>query len=101
MKHWFVMHAFLSTSALSTDAHERPVNLATTLPSASYIGTSTRQHRALAAFSVNRDLAASYTFAARCAVAAGYVGWRYYLRQLRLATDKVQADRQANRGGLR
>jgi len=89
VKYWFVMHAFpFETSFLVLMLMNGLVNLATTLPSApGYIGTfDTPGIETLAAFGVNRDLAASYTFTLHAALwlpvtlAGAYYFWRLQLR---------------------
>ncbi len=107
VKYWFVMHAFpFDVSFIVLMLMNGLVNLATTLPSApGYIGTfDTPGIETLAAFGVNRDLAASYTFTLHAALwlpvtlVGAYYFWR---RQLRLGDiDKArrQIDAQPNRG---
>jgi uncharacterized protein (TIRG00374 family) len=65
VKYWFVMQAFdFDVSFIVLMLMNGLVNLATTLPSApGYIGTfDTPGIETLAAFGVNRNVAASYTF---------------------------------------
>ena len=85
VKYWFVMHAFpFEVSFLVLMLMNGLVNLATTLPSApGYIGTfDTPGIETLAAFGVNRDLAASYTFTLHAAlwlpvtIVGAYFFWR-------------------------
>jgi uncharacterized protein (TIRG00374 family) len=100
-KYWFVMHAFdFQVSFIVLMLMNGLVNLATTLPSApGYIGTfDTPGIETLAAFGVDRDLAASYTFTLHAALWApvtalgAYFFWRYHLRW----HDLAQASQQAN-----
>ena len=88
VKYWFVMHAFdFSVSFLVLMLMNGLVNLATTLPSApGYIGTfDTPGIETLAAFGVNRNIAASYTFTLHLALwlpvtlLGGYFFWRHQL----------------------
>ena len=88
VKYWFVMHAFpFEVSFLVLMLMNGLVNLATTLPSApGYIGTfDTPGIETLAAFGINRDLAASYTFTLHAALwlpvtlAGAYFFWRHQL----------------------
>jgi uncharacterized protein (TIRG00374 family) len=71
VKYWFVMHAFpFQVNFLVLMLMNGLVNLATTLPSApGYIGTfDTPGIETLAAFGVERNLAASYTFTLHAAL---------------------------------
>lgn len=88
VKYWFVMHAFdFSVSFLVLMLMNGLVNLATTLPSApGYIGTfDTPGIETLAAFGVNRNIAASYTFTLHLALwlpvtlVGAYFFWRHHL----------------------
>lgn len=88
VKYWFVMHAFdFSVSFLVLMLMNGLVNLATTLPSApGYIGTfDTPGIETLAAFGVERNLAASYTFTLHAALwlpvtlVGAYYFWRAQL----------------------
>ena len=85
VKYWFVMHAFdFEVSFLVLMLMNGLVNLATTLPSApGYIGTfDTPGIETLAAFGVDRNLAASYTFTLHAALwlpvtlVGGWFFWR-------------------------
>ncbi len=89
IKYWFVMHAFpFEVSFIVLMLMNGLVNLATTLPSApGYIGTfDTPGIETLAAFGVDRNLAASYTFTLHAALwlpvtlAGAYYFWRRQLR---------------------
>lgn len=89
VKYWFVMHAFdFQVSFLVLMLMNGLVNLATTLPSApGYIGTfDTPGIETLAAFGVERNLAASYTFTLHAALwvpvtlVGGYYFWRFHLK---------------------
>lgn len=89
VKYWFVMHAFdFSVSFLVLMLMNGLVNLATTLPSApGYIGTfDTPGIETLAAFGVNRSVAASYTFTLHLAlwlpvtIVGAYFFWRKQLQ---------------------
>lgn len=88
VKYWFVMHAFdFEVSFLVLMLMNGLVNLATTLPSApGYIGTfDTPGIETLAAFGVERNLAASYTFTLHAALwlpvtlVGAYYFWRAQL----------------------
>lgn len=88
VKYWFVMHAFdFSVSFLVLMLMNGLVNLATTLPSApGYIGTfDTPGIETLAAFGVERNLAAGYTFTLHAALwlpvtlVGAYYFWRAQL----------------------
>ncbi|HRW04275.1 MAG TPA: lysylphosphatidylglycerol synthase transmembrane domain-containing protein [Caldilineaceae bacterium] len=88
VKYWFVMHAFeFQVSFLVLMLMNGLVNLATTLPSApGYIGTfDTPGIETLAAFGVERNLAASYTFTLHAALwlpvtlVGAYYFWRAQL----------------------
>jgi len=88
VKYWFVMHAFpFQVSFLVLMLMNGLVNLATTLPSApGYLGTfDTPGIETLAAFGVDRDLAASYTFTLHAALwlpvtlVGAYYFWRHHL----------------------
>ncbi len=88
VKYWFVMHAFpFHVSFLVLMLMNGLVNLATTLPSApGYIGTfDTPGIETLAAFQVDRNLAASYTFTLHAALwipvtaVGAYYFWREHL----------------------
>ncbi|MEZ4618659.1 MAG: lysylphosphatidylglycerol synthase transmembrane domain-containing protein [Caldilineaceae bacterium] len=88
VKYWFVMHAFaFNVSFLVLMLMNGLVNLATTLPSApGYIGTfDTPGIETLAAFGVDRNLAASYTFTLHAALwlpvtlVGAYYFWRAQL----------------------
>ena len=71
VKYWFVMHAFhFQVGFIVLMLMNGMVNLATTLPSApGYIGTfDTPGIETLAAFGVERNLAASYTFTLHAAL---------------------------------
>jgi glycosyltransferase 2 family protein len=100
VKYWFVMHAFpFEVSFLVLMLMNGLVNLATTLPSApGYIGTFDAPGIAtLAAFGVDRDLAASYTFTLHAALwlpvtlVGAYYFWRKQLRWSDLNTARRQA----------
>lgn len=104
LKYWFVMHAFdFETSFLVLMLMNGLVNLATTLPSApGYIGTFDAPGiETLAAFGVERNLAASYTFTLHVALwlpvtlVGGYYFWREQLRwaDFAKAEQQVVADR--------
>jgi len=89
VKYWFVMHAFaFQVSFLVLMLMNGLVNLATTLPSApGYIGTFDAPGiETLAAFGVERNLAASYTFTLHAALwlpvtlLGAYFFWRAQLR---------------------
>ena len=89
VKYWFVMQAFdFHVSFLVLMLMNGLVNLATTLPSApGYIGTfDTPGIETLAAFGVNRSVAASYTFTLHLAlwlpvtVVGAYFFWRKQLQ---------------------
>ena len=89
LKYWFVMHAFdFQVSFLVLMLMNGLVNLATTLPSApGYIGTfDTPGIETLAAFGVDRNLAASYTLTLHAAlwlpvtVVGAYYFWRFHLK---------------------
>ena len=98
-KYWFVMHAFdFQVGFIVLMLMNGLVNLATTLPSApGYIGTfDTPGIETLAAFGVERNLAASYTFTLHAALwlpvtaVGAYYFWREHLRW----NDFSQAQRQ-------
>ncbi|MCE7982278.1 MAG: UPF0104 family protein [Caldilinea sp. CFX5] len=100
VKYWFVMHAFnFTVSFLVLMLMNGLVNLATTLPSApGYIGTfDTPGIETLAAFGVERNLAASYTFTLHAALwlpvtlLGAYYFWRAQLRW----SDFQKAEAQA------
>lgn len=89
VKYWFVMHAFsFQVGFIVLMLMNGLVNLATTLPSApGYIGTfDTPGIETLAAFGVERNLAASYTFTLHAALwlpvtaVGAYYFWREHLR---------------------
>jgi hypothetical protein len=89
VKYWFVMHAFdFSVGFVVLMLMNGLVNLATTLPSApGYIGTFDAPGiETLAAFGVDRNLAASYTFTLHAALwvpvtlLGAYYFWREHLR---------------------
>lgn len=89
VKYWFVMHAFpFEVGFLVLMLMNGLVNLATTIPSApGYVGTFDAPGiETLAAFGVERNLAASYTFTLHAAlwlpvtVLGGYYFWREQLR---------------------
>lgn len=90
VKYWFVMHAFpFSVSFLVLMLMNGIVNLATTLPSApGYVGTfDTPGIEVLAAFGVDRALAASYTLTLHAAlwVPVTLVGaWYFWRGRLRM-----------------
>lgn len=101
VKYWFVMHAFpFEVGFLVLMLMNGLVNLATTLPSApGYIGTfDTPGIETLAAFGVDRDLAASYTFTLHAAlwlpvtIVGAYFFWRRRLRwsDLAMTRDDVE-----------
>lgn len=101
IKYWFVMHAFpFEVGFIVLMLMNGLVNLATTLPSApGYIGTfDTPGIETLAAFGVDRDLAASYTFTLHAALwlpvtaVGAYYFWRKQLRwsDLNAAADQVE-----------
>jgi uncharacterized protein (TIRG00374 family) len=88
VKYWFVMHAFdFSVGFIVLMLMNGLVNLATSLPSApGYIGTfDTPGIETLAAFGVERNLAASYTFTLHAALwlpvtlLGAYYFWRAQL----------------------
>jgi len=108
VKYWFVMHAFpFDASFIVLMLMNGLVNLATTLPSApGYIGTfDTPGIETLAAFGVNRDLAASYTFTLHAALwlpvtlVGAYYFWRRQLRWGDIEKARRQIDAQPNRDG--
>jgi uncharacterized protein (TIRG00374 family) len=89
VKYWFVMQAFdFNVAFIVLMLMNGLVNLATTLPSApGYIGTfDTPGIETLAAFGINRNVAASYTFTLHLAlwlpvtVVGGYFFWRKQLQ---------------------
>lgn len=89
VKYWFVMHAFdFEVGFIVLMLMNGLVNLATTLPSApGYIGTfDTPGIETLAAFGVERNLAAGYTFTLHAALwlpvtlVGAYYFWREHLR---------------------
>ncbi len=89
VKYWFVMHAFdFQVSFIVLMLMNGLVNLATTLPSApGYIGTfDTPGIETLAAFGIERNLAASYTITLHAALwlpvtlVGAYYFWREQLR---------------------
>jgi glycosyltransferase 2 family protein len=89
IKYWFVMHAFpFDVSFLVLMLMNGLVNLATTLPSApGYVGTfDTPGIETLAAFGVERNLAAGYTFTLHAALwlpvtlVGAYFFWREQLQ---------------------
>jgi uncharacterized protein (TIRG00374 family) len=99
VKYWFVMHAFdFQVGFIVLMLMNGLVNLATTLPSApGYIGTfDTPGIETLAAFGVERNLAASYTFTLHAAlwlpvtVVGAFYFWREHLRW----DDFAQAQQQ-------
>ncbi len=104
VKYWFVMHAFpFEVSFVVLMLMNGLVNLATTLPSApGYIGTfDTPGIETLAAFGVDRNLAASYTFTLHAALwlpvtmVGAYYFWR---RQLALVGPYRGEPRNGTRG---
>jgi glycosyltransferase 2 family protein len=102
LKYWFVMHAFpFVTSFLVLMLMNGLVNLATTLPSApGYIGTFDAPGiETLAAFGVERNLAASYTFTLHVAlwVPVTLVGAYYFWREQLRWGDFARANRQAEK----
>jgi glycosyltransferase 2 family protein len=103
VKYWFVMHAFpFDVSFLVLMLMNGLVNLATTLPSApGYIGTfDTPGIETLAAFGVDRNLAASYTFSLHAALwlPVTIVGALYFWREHLKWDDfqRAQAERQVD-----
>jgi glycosyltransferase 2 family protein len=99
VKYWFVMHAFsFQVSFLVLMLMNGLVNLATTLPSApGYIGTfDTPGIETLAAFGVERNLAASYTFTLHAALwlpvtlLGAFYFWRAHLHWSDFARAQVQ-----------
>ncbi len=103
VKYWFVMHAFnFSVSFLVLMLMNGLVNLATTLPSApGYIGTfDTPGIETLAAFGVERNLAASYTFTLHAALwlpvtlLGAFYFWRAQLRWGDFTRAQAQAGNQ-------
>lgn len=100
VKYWFVMHAFeFQVSFLVLMLMNGLVNLATTLPSApGYLGTfDTPGIETLAAFGVNRDLAASYTFTLHAALwlPVTLVGAYFFMRARLSWRDFKDAEKQA------
>jgi hypothetical protein len=107
VKYWFVMHAFpFEVSFIVLMLMNGLVNLATTLPSApGYIGTfDTPGIETLAAFGVNRELAASYTFTLHAALwlpvtlVGAYYFWRRQLRWGDIDKARRQIDAQPDSG---
>lgn len=103
VKYWFVMHAFpFTVSFLVLMLMNGLVNLATTLPSApGYIGTfDTPGIETLAAFGVDRNLAASYTFTLHAALwlpvtaVGAYHFWRAHLRWNDFTRAQAQAGQE-------
>jgi hypothetical protein len=99
VKYWFVMHAFdFRVSFLVLMLMNGLVNLATTLPSApGYLGTfDTPGIETLAAFGVNRDLAASYTFTLHAALwlPVTLVGAYFFIRARLGWRDFSDAEKQ-------
>jgi glycosyltransferase 2 family protein len=99
VKYWFVMHAFpFEVNFLVLMLMNGLVNLATTLPSApGYVGTfDVPGIETLAAFGIDRSLAASYTFTLHAALwfpvtaLGAYYFWREQLRW----DDFKKAERQ-------
>ena len=110
VKYWFVMHAFdFNVSFLVLMLMNGLVNLATTLPSApGYIGTfDTPGIETLAAFGVDRNIAASYTFTLHLALwlpvtlVGAYFFWRAQLSwtDFERAQAEAQAEEQALEAG--
>ncbi len=102
VKYWFVMHAFpFQVSFVVLMLMNGLVNLATTLPSApGYVGTfDTPGIETLAAFGVERNLAASYTFTLHAALwipvtlVGAFYFWREHLRWDDIGAAQQQADR--------
>jgi uncharacterized protein (TIRG00374 family) len=101
VKYWFVMHAFsFQVSFIVLMLMNGLVNLATTLPSApGYIGTfDTPGIETLAAFGVERNLAASYTLTLHAAlwVPVTLVGAYYFWRENMRWSDFSKARQQAS-----
>ena len=103
VKYWFVMHAFpFEVSFIVLMLMNGLVNLATTLPSApGYIGTfDTPGIETLAAFGVNKDLAASYTFTLHAAlwlpvtIVGAYYFWRRQLSWSDLGATQLEVEDQ-------
>ena len=100
IKYWFVMHAFdFQVSFLVLMLMNGLVNLATTLPSApGYIGTfDTPGIETLAAFGVDRNIAASYTFTLHAALWLPVTllgGWFFWRAQLKWS-DFAEAQQEA------
>jgi uncharacterized protein (TIRG00374 family) len=101
IKYWFVMHAFdFEVSFLVLMLMNGLVNLATTLPSApGYIGTfDTPGIETLAAFGVDRNIAASYTFTLHAALwlpvtlLGGWFFWRAHLKWSDFAEAQQEAE---------
>jgi glycosyltransferase 2 family protein len=101
VKYWFVMHAFpFEVNFVVLMLMNGLVNLATTLPSApGYIGTfDVPGIETLAAFGVERSLAASYTFTLHAAlwfpvtIVGAYYFWREQLRWQDFKKAKNQVD---------
>jgi uncharacterized protein (TIRG00374 family) len=106
VKYWFVMHAFhFQVGFLVLMLMNGLVNLATTLPSApGYIGTfDTPGIATLAAFGVETNLAASYTFTLHAALwlPVTIVGAYYFWRERLHWSDFSNAQQQANRNVIR
>lgn len=100
VKYWFVMHAFsFQVGFIVLMLMNGLVNLATTLPSApGYIGTfDTPGIETLAAFGVERNLAASYTLTLHAAlwVPVTLVGAYYFWRENMRWSDFSKARQQA------
>ncbi len=98
VKYWFVMHAFdFSVGFIVLMLMNGLVNLATSLPSApGYIGTfDTPGIETLAAFGVERNLAASYTFTLHAALwlPVTLLG-AYYFWRAQLSWDDFDKARQ-------
>jgi glycosyltransferase 2 family protein len=105
VKYWFVMHAFpFEVNFVVLMLMNGLVNLATTLPSApGYIGTfDVPGIETLAAFGVERSLAASYTFTLHAAlwfpvtVVGAYYFWREQLRwqDFKKAENQVDSSKE-------
>ena len=103
VKYWFVMHAFdFTVSFLVLMLMNGLVNLATTLPSApGYVGTfDTPGIETLAAFGVNRSVAASYTFTLHLALwlpvtlVGAYYFWRHQLKWNDFAKAQEEAEEE-------
>jgi glycosyltransferase 2 family protein len=105
VKYWFVMHAFpFEVNFVVLMLMNGLVNLATTLPSApGYIGTfDVPGIETLAAFGVERSLAASYTFTLHAALwfpvtmVGAYYFWREQLRwqDFKKAENQVDSSKE-------